>query len=135
MSPETDVSPDDQRDSRAQRASLRRAYKDRTRQAGVFRVVNTATGRVFLGSGLDLHAPLNRVAFELDMRVSRIRELNDDVALYGRDSFAIEVLETIEPRDDPDFDPRRELEALEERYLNALDWSTAYNRDRRIRYP
>jgi len=130
-----DMPPAGKTDSRRRRAELRQQYQERTRQAGVFRVVNKANGRVLLGSGLDLHAPLNRVAFELDLRASRIPELNQDVVTYGRDAFVIEVVETVQPRDDPDFDPERELEVLEAKHLALLDWRTAYNKDARIRYP
>jgi hypothetical protein len=129
------VEPRNDTESRAWRAEARRDYKNRAKQAGAFRVVNKANGRVLLGSGLDLHAPLNRVAFELDMGVCRNVELRRDLAKHGRESFVVEVLETIEPRDDPDFDPARALEALERRHLALLDWPTAYNKDDRIRYP
>jgi DNA-binding transcriptional ArsR family regulator len=122
-------------DTNVRRAALRRSYAERAKQAGVFRVLNTANGWVMLGSALDLHAPLNRVKFELDNSLCWNRELSRDLEAYGRDSFAIEVLETVEPREDPDFDPKRELEALEQKYLSTLDWTTAYNRDGRIRYP
>ena len=129
MDPQTDTH------SQAWRTAARRAYKERAKQAGVFRVLNTANGRVLLGSGLDLHAPLNRVRFELDMGVCWNADLKRDLAQHGRASFVIEVLETVEPRDDPGFDPKQELERLEQKYLAILDWSTAYNRDERIRYP
>ena len=122
-------------DTRARRASLRRAYEERSKQAGVFRVVNTANGRIMLGSALDLHAPLNRVKFELDQALCWNAELKRDLETFGRDSFAIEVVETVEPRDDPDFDPAKELEVLELKHLSSLDWTTAYNKDDRIRYP
>jgi len=122
-------------DTRAERALIRRTYKEREKQPGVFRVVNTANGRVLLGSGLDLHAPLNRVAFELDMAMCWNKEMKRDLETFGRDSFVIEVLEKVELRDDPDFDPLRELEMLERKYLAALDRTTAYNKDENIRYP
>lgn len=75
------------------------------------------------------------MAFELDMGMCHIPDMQADLARYGRASFAIEVLETVEPRDDPDFDPKRELEALESRHLAQLDPATAYNRAGRIRFP
>jgi hypothetical protein len=122
-------------DSREWRTEVRRAYRDRVKHAGVFRVLNTTNGRVLLGSGLDLHAPLNRVAFELDTAMCPNPDLRRDLEEYGRNSFVIEVIETVEPRDDPDFDPERELEILEQEHLALLDRDTAYNKDDRIRYP
>jgi hypothetical protein len=129
------MSADRDNDTRARRSEVRRAYKERAKQAGVFRVRNTTNGRILLGSGLDLHAPLNRVAFELAQGVCWNADLKQDLARYGRDCFVIEVLETVEQGDDPDFDPKRELEILEQKHLALLDWSTAYNKDDRIRFP
>lgn len=120
---------------RTRRTHLKREYLERTLQPGVFRVLNTVNGRVMLGSGLDLRAPLNRVAFELDMAICPNAELGRDLQAFGRQSFVIEVLETLEPTGAPDFDPKRELEILEQKHLAKLDWATAYNKDARIRYP
>ena len=120
---------------RARRAELRQAYSERAKRAGIFRIRNTANGRVLLGSALDLRGPLNRVAFELDIRSTRHPELKRDLEKYPRDSFVIEVIEEVETRDDPDFDPKNELETLERKHLAALDRTAAYNRDDKIRYP
>jgi hypothetical protein len=135
MNPEGGKDSRGGKDSQAQRALIRRAYKERTKQPGVFRVINTANRRVLLCSGLDLRGPLNRVAFELDMAMCRNADLKHDLETFGRASFEIEVLETVEPEDDPDFDPKKGLELLEKKYLAMLDWDTAYNQDDRIRFP
>ena len=37
------------------RAELRRRYKETPRQAGIFQVKNSKTGRIFLGSSTNLH--------------------------------------------------------------------------------
>lgn len=132
---EEEGSPRTETYTRARRASLRRSCAERAKRAGTFRVRNAADGRVMLGSALDLRAPLNRVKFELDQGLCWNQELSRDLETFGRESFAIEVLETVESRDDPDFDPKEELEALEQRYLATLDWTTAYNKNDRIRYP
>jgi hypothetical protein len=119
----------------ARRAELRQAYAERVKRAGIFHVRNTANGRVLLGSALDLRGPLNRVAFELDMKSTRHPELKRDLEKYPRGSFVIEVIEEVMPGDDPDFDPEKELDILERKRLAALDRSNAYNRDDKIRYP
>jgi hypothetical protein len=75
------------------------------------------------------------MTFELDMGVCHLPDMQADLARHGRASFAIEVLDTVEPRDDPGFDPKRELEALERKHLAQLDPGTAYNRAKCIRFP
>lgn len=129
------MTADEAHAGQARRAQLRREYKERAKQAGVFRVRNEVNGRILLASGLDLRGPLNRVAFELDMGACQNAELKRDLATFGRNAFVVEVVELVEPGDDPSFDAKRELEALEQRHLALLDWETAYNKDSRIRFP
>ena len=114
--------------------ALREEYKLRETTAGVFRVVNDVTGKVFLGSALDLHGPLNRIEFELKMGSWRDRRLQEDFTRHGRDKFTFEVLEQVEPSQDPGFDVEQALARLEERYAAALDRNNTYNDKADIRF-
>jgi hypothetical protein len=114
--------------------SLREAYKSEKKQAGIFRVTNTATNKVFLGSTLNLHGPLNRLEFQLQQGMNRIPGLQEDYRRYGQDAFTFEVVEVIQPRDDPEFDLERELEKVERRYAGTLDRSNTYNQAESIRF-
>jgi hypothetical protein len=114
--------------------SMREAYKSETKQAGIFRVTNTVTNKVFLGSTLNLHGPLNRLQFELQQGMSRISGLQEDYRRYGQDAFIFEVVEVIEPGKDPKVSLERELEKVEQRYAEALDRGNTYNQAESIRF-
>ena len=113
---------------------LREEYKSETKQAGIFRVTNTVTNKVFLGSTLNLHGPLNRLEFELQQGLSRISGLQEDYRRYGQDAFIFEVVELIEPGEGPEFSLERELEKVERRYAEALNRGNTYNQTESIRF-
>jgi hypothetical protein len=114
--------------------NLREEYKLRDVTAGIFRVTNLVTGRVFLGSTLNLHGPLNRIEFELAQGMHKNRRLQDDFQRYGRESFTFEVLERIEPSNDAGFKVEAELGRLEARYSSGLDRANCYNEKEDIRF-
>ena len=63
---------------------------------------------------------LSRHRAELRMGLHKNRELQQDWNAAGEDGFSFEVLDTVTPRDEPGFDVKRELQALEELWLERL---------------
>jgi hypothetical protein len=57
---------------------IKREYKEREKQAGVFQVKNTANGKVLLGSSLNLDGPLNRHKFMLTIGGHRNKMLQQE---------------------------------------------------------
>jgi len=110
-------------------------YKLREKKAGIFRIANTATGKVLLGSSLDLHFPLNSQEFQLTCGSHKNRELQDDFDRYGRNTFAFEIVEVVRSSDAPGFSVEAELKRLENVYKEQLDRGNTYNLRDRIRYP
>jgi len=94
------------------KAAAIRAYKETPRPAGVFCVRNTDSGRVMLGTSVDLPSMLNRQRFQLEMGGHASKELQADWNRAGAEVFQIEVLDTLEERDDPGADLKEELEEL-----------------------
>lgn len=117
------------------RQDLKREYKERIKPAGVFQVKNLATGRVLLGSSLNLEGPLNAHRFMLSIGQHRNAELQGDWNECGEDNFVFEILETVKWRDDPDFNLEDELTILEQTWVEKLRpfGPGGYNRDRKIR--
>jgi biotin operon repressor len=113
---------------------LKDDYKQTQKRAGIFKVTNLANGRVFLGSALNLHGPLNKIEFELRYGCYRNQELQEDFNKFGRDSFKFEIVEEVKPSSDPGFSVERELERLEEAYAKDLDRSACYNTTDDIRF-
>jgi len=117
------------------RQEIKREYKERRKTAGVFQVKNLKTGKVLLGSSLNLEGVFNRHKFELRMGSHRNAELQKDWNELGPDSFVFEVLEEVKVRDVPYFDVNDELTLLEQIWIENLQPFTerGYNKEPRIR--
>ncbi len=114
---------------------ISRAYKERKVRAGVFQVRNTRSGKILLGSSLDLNGPLNRHKFMLSTGMHPNELLQRDWKELGADAFAFEVLEEVKVTDDPDFNLEDELTLLEQIWLEKLDpfGERGYNLNARVR--
>jgi hypothetical protein len=102
------------------RAEIRRAYKEKPRQAGVFQVKNLKNGKVLLGSSTNLHGPLNKHRFLLTIRRHDNQAMQNDWNQYGPEAFVFEILDAFEPRDEPGFSVEDELTLLEQIWLERL---------------
>ncbi|MBZ0266943.1 GIY-YIG nuclease family protein [bacterium] len=97
-----------------------REYKQTPREAGIYRVRNTGTGRSLVGSTTDLPGRLNRHRFQLKMGSHPDAALQKDWKELGEAAFSFDVLDRLEPRDEPGYDPRAELDTLRELWLEKL---------------
>lgn len=102
------------------RKALIREYKDTPRQAGIGVIRNTASGRILLLAGRDIPALLNRHRAQLRLGGHRNAELQRDWAGQGEEAFVFEIVDTLTPRDTPDYDPTEDLQALEQLWLEKL---------------
>ncbi len=91
------------------RAEMKRAYKEAPRPAGVYRIKNTANGRVFLGRAADLRGPLNRHRAQLEFGSHPNAELQEDWRRFGAGAFVFEVVETLPDKREEGFDLEGEL--------------------------
>ncbi|MBN1224659.1 MAG: GIY-YIG nuclease family protein [Candidatus Aminicenantes bacterium] len=114
---------------------IKREYKERQKPAGVFQVKNTANGKVFLGSSLNLEGPLNSHKFMLSIGQHRNKALQKDWNQYGPENFVFEILEIVKVKDDPSFNLSDELTLLEQIWLEELQpfSKRGYNNDTKIR--
>ena len=99
------------------RKALIREYKATRRPMGVFQVRNTLSGKVFLGSSLDLPSMLNRQRAQLHMGAHPNRPLQTDWRAHGATVFVFEVLDTLTPSDEAGYDPTADLRTLEAMWL------------------
>jgi hypothetical protein len=102
------------------RKALIREYKDTPRQAGIAVIRNTANGKVLLLAGRDIPALLNRHRAQLRFGGHRNAQLQRDWTTQGEQAFAFEIVDTLTPRDTPDYDPGDDLRALEALWLEKL---------------
>ena len=111
--------------SQIDRKARIREYKSTPRSAGVFRVRNTATGRSLIGTTTDLPGMLNRQRFQLVGGSHPDKELQRDWSELGPDVFAFEILDQLEPNDEPAYDPTEDLAVLKKMWLEELTASGA----------
>ena len=102
------------------RKALIRQYKESRRPMGVFRVRNTADGRSLVGTSIDLPAMLNRQRAQLRLGAHPNRALQKDWTELGAEAFEFEILDTLTPPDEPDYDPSGDLRVLEDLWLEKL---------------
>jgi len=102
------------------RKELIREYKQRRRPMGVYRVLNTVTGHALVAASRDLTSIVNRHQAQLSMGAHPSRVLQADWTEHGPDSFVFEVLDTLTPPDQPDYDPLEDLTVLEDMWLDKL---------------
>lgn len=102
------------------RAELKRAFKETPRQAGIYQIKNTRTGKLLVGSSTNLHGPLNKHRFILSIGRHDNAALQNDWNQFGPDAFSFEILEIVKPSEHPSFCLEDELTLLEQIWLEKL---------------
>jgi hypothetical protein len=102
------------------RKDLIRQYRDSPKAMGVYRVWCRETGREVLGASRDLRAALNRQQAQLSLGAHPDKALQDDWDRLGATGFVFEVLDTLKPGEDPDYDPADDLQQLLEMWRARL---------------
>ena len=98
---------------------LKQEYKLGLRPMGVFQIRNLVNEKIFLAAGIDLAGVINRHKFQLRAGVHANRQLQLDWNNQGADSFAFEILDQMNPAQDPR-GSRKDLKTLEDIWLKKL---------------
>lgn len=101
--------------------TLKQDYKNTPRTLGVFLIRNTVNDKVFLVAAIDLAGGLNRHKFALNAGGHVNRTLQHDWTELGAGKFEFEIVEELQPPNDPSFNPRRELDFMETMWLEKLE--------------
>ena len=102
------------------RKELKQQYKESRPPMGVYRVHNKVGDRTLLGTSNNLPAMLNRQLAQLKMGAHANRELQQDWNQLGPEAFEFEVLDTLAPPEEPDYNPAADLSVLEALWLDRL---------------
>jgi hypothetical protein len=102
------------------RKAMLRAYKEKPPPMGIYAVRNTADSKWLIGASANVSGRLNREKFALDFGNHPSRALQADFNRLGGDAFTFEVLDTLDPSDDPDADAAEELAELLSMWLDRL---------------
>ncbi len=99
---------------------IKRAYKEQKAQIGIYKIENKVTGKIFIGSSLNIQARFNRHKMSLSTGIEEIKELLNDYRKYGEENFIFSVVDLIKQDDKEIRDYKKELKELEQMYLEEL---------------
>ncbi|MBN1569476.1 MAG: GIY-YIG nuclease family protein [Acidobacteria bacterium] len=102
------------------KSELKRAYKDNPPAAGIYRITNTANGRVLLGKGMNVRGILNSQQAQLQFGSHRNPQLQQDYNRFGAEQFQFEIIDQLEQSDKTPQQMQEDLTALEELWLEKL---------------
>ncbi|MCC6826564.1 MAG: GIY-YIG nuclease family protein [Acidobacteria bacterium] len=106
-----------------------REYKLNAQPMGVFQIRNIASDKVFVDSSTNVPGKINRHKFQLNAGVHPARGLQADWNFLGEQCFIFEELEAYEAPKDRVVDIAKELEVLEDLWLEKIEpyGSRGYN--------
>lgn len=105
--------------SMERRKEFKLLYKETKPVAAVYQIKNNINGKMLVDSLADIRS-LEGKKFQLSIGRHFNEPLQAEWNLYGENSFTVEVLETLKEKDDPDFDRKKELGKLKQKWIEAL---------------
>jgi len=99
---------------------LKKRYKQTLPPMGIFQIRNLVNGKILIGSSKNLPGKINSSKFQLDHGSHMNRELQKDYNQSGAENFSFEVLDRLDPKEDPNYDYTEELAMLEKMWLEKL---------------
>ena len=116
-------------DQKSRRKQLLTEYKQTRPEAGVYRVVNTTTGKTLLASSPNLPSVQSKMEFARSTNAATIfgYKMAPDVRQFGIGAFSLEILEVLEVRPETtQAEILADLKTLEELWREKLDPSLLY---------
>jgi hypothetical protein len=104
------------------KAELKADYRQnwhRLRKMGVYQIKNEANGKVHLDASLNLEGAIERDRTWLKLGGHMNKQLQEDWNLHGMEAFTIDILEVLDPSDEPR-DYRAEVALLLEVWMETL---------------
>ena len=103
------------------RREMIKEYKKTIQPMGIVQVKNIRNNRVYLIASANIPGTINSIRFQLKMGTFLPSPgLAQDWRELGEQSFVVEVLDELKPVDDPAYDYRDDLKALEAMWLEKL---------------
>jgi group I intron endonuclease len=103
--------------NKERQAALKREYKETKLAAGVYQIKNTVTGKIFIGSSVNVEARINRHKAELGFGSEGIPGLQADWNKYGSEKFTFDVLEVLDDEYESDRELKEDLRLIEQLWL------------------
>jgi group I intron endonuclease len=102
------------------KSEIKKKYKQTLTPMGIYQLKNLANGKILIGNSKNLPARKNRFEMELLFGNRTDKELQHDVKKFGKENFLFEVLDYLEPKEDPSYNYTEDLKTLEELWIERL---------------
>ena len=103
------------------RREMTREYKNSVRPMGIVQVRNIRNNRIFLTASANTAGTINSLRFQLKMGAFPLSaDLTRDWKEMGEENFVFEVLDELKPVEDPAYDYKDDLKALEAIWMEKL---------------
>jgi group I intron endonuclease len=102
------------------KSEIKKKYKQTVTPMGIYQLKNLLNGKILIGSSKNLPARKNRFEMELSFGNITNKELMQDVKQSGKENFVFEVLDYLEPKEDPSYNYSEDLKTLEELWIEKL---------------
>ena len=99
---------------------IKKRYKETLPPMGIYQIKNLVSGKILVGSSKNLNGKSNSFKFQLNLGSHMNKELQNDYNKYGEENFSFEVLDYLEPKEGITYDYTKDLEALEELWIEKL---------------
>ena len=103
------------------KSTAKKAYSQAKRTMGVYRIRTTGNNRLYVGSGTDLQAKINRHKAELKFGSHRNKELQKEWNSFGESALEFEILDVLEHEENSQTKPAEELDVLLEMWIRKLE--------------
>jgi len=87
---------------------------------GIYQITNKMTGKILVGTALNLKGMINSNQFALKTGRHFNKELQEDFTKYGIKAFDFKVLDILKPSGEPDRNYTEELSVLEEMWMEKI---------------
>ncbi|MEI7811607.1 MAG: GIY-YIG nuclease family protein [Ignavibacteria bacterium] len=102
------------------RKEIIKKYKQTVTPMGVYQVKNLIDGTIYLGSSLNLDAIKNRHFMEFRLFGHSVKELQKAYSEFGEKCISFEILDRLEPKEDPAYDYKADISTLEDLWFEKL---------------
>ena len=102
------------------KSEIKKQYKQILTPMGIYQLKNLINGKILIGSSKNLPARKNRFEMELSFETFTDKELLKDLKQFGKENFLFEVLDRLEPKEDPSYNYTEDLKTLEELWIDKL---------------
>lgn len=99
---------------------IKTKYKQSYVPMGILHIKNLSNGKIFIAGSKNLQGKLNSIRFQLDRDLHMKAGLQKDYIKFGKENFRFEILDYLEPKEDPQYDCTEDLTILEEMWLEKL---------------